>query len=38
MASRSPEERKADALSKLVAVEANVWIASASPTGAVHLV
>ena len=38
MATRSPEERKADALSKLSAVEANVWVASASPTGAVHLV
>ena len=38
MATRSPEERKADALSKLAAVEANVWVASASPTGAVHLV
>jgi hypothetical protein len=38
MASRSSEERKADALAKLGAVEANVWVASASPTGAVHLV
>jgi hypothetical protein len=38
MASRSPRERKADALSKLAAVEVNVWVASASPTGAVHLV
>jgi hypothetical protein len=38
MVTRSPEERKADALSKLTAVEANVWIASASSTGAVHLV
>lgn len=38
MASRAPEKRKADALSKLGAVEANVWVASASPTGAVHLV
>ena len=38
MAARSPEERKADALSKLVAVEANVWVGSASPTGDVHLV
>ena len=35
---RSREERKADALAKLAAVEANVWVASASPTGAVHLV
>jgi len=38
MATRSPEERKADALAKLAEVEANVWVASASPTGAVHLV
>jgi hypothetical protein len=38
MVARSPEERKADALSKLTAVEANVWIATASLTGAVHLV
>jgi hypothetical protein len=38
MTNRSPEERKADALSKLAAVDANVWVASASPTGAVHLV
>ncbi len=38
MATRSPEERKRDALSKLAATEANVWVASASPTGAVHLV
>ena len=38
MATRSPEERKADALSKLAAVEANVWVASASPTDTVHLV
>jgi hypothetical protein len=38
MATRSPEERKADALSKLAAVGANVWVASASPTGVVHLV
>jgi general stress protein 26 len=35
---RSPEERKADALAKLTAVDANVWLASSSPTGAVHLV
>ena len=33
-----PEERKADALAKLVAIEANVWVASASPTRLVHLV
>lgn len=38
MATRSPAERKADALSKLTAAKANVWVASASPTGAVHLV
>jgi general stress protein 26 len=38
MATRSPKERKADALSKLAAVETNVWVASASPTGDVHLV
>jgi hypothetical protein len=38
MKTRSPKERKADALSKLAAVEANVWVASASPTDAVHLV
>jgi hypothetical protein len=38
MATRSPKERKADALSKLVAVDANVWVASASPSGGVHLV
>jgi hypothetical protein len=38
VATRSPEERKADARSKLAAVEANVWVASASPTDAVHLV
>jgi hypothetical protein len=38
MATRSTEERKAAALDKLTAVGANVWLASASPTGAVHLV
>jgi general stress protein 26 len=38
MVTRSPKERKTDALSKLTAVEANVWVASASPTDAVHLV
>jgi Pyridoxamine 5'-phosphate oxidase len=38
MVTRSPEERKADALARLTAVNANVWVASASPTGAVHLV
>jgi general stress protein 26 len=35
---RSSEERKADALAKLTAVDSNVWIASSSPSGAVHLV
>ena len=38
VATRSTEERKADALAKLTAVNANVWVASASPSGAVHLV
>jgi hypothetical protein len=38
MAARLPKERKADALSKLEAVESNVWVASASPSGDVHLV
>jgi general stress protein 26 len=38
MPSRSLEERKADALAKLGAAEANVWVASASPAGLVHLV
>jgi hypothetical protein len=38
MASRSSNERKADAVAKLEAVGANVWIASSSPIGAVHLV
>jgi hypothetical protein len=38
VATRSPEERKAAALAKLAGVDANVWIASASPVGAVHLV
>jgi general stress protein 26 len=38
VATRSPEERKADALAKLTATQANVWVASASPTGGVHLV
>ncbi len=38
MATRSTEERKAAALDKLAAVGANVWVASASPTGSVHLV
>ena len=35
---RSPERRKADASAKITATKANVWIASGSPTGGVHLV
>jgi hypothetical protein len=35
---RSSEQRKSDALTKLTANETNVWIASASPSGAVHLI
>jgi hypothetical protein len=35
---RSPEQRKSDALAKLTASGANVWVASASPAGVVHLV
>jgi hypothetical protein len=38
VATRSTEERKADALAKLTAVNANVWVGSALPSGAVHLV
>jgi hypothetical protein len=38
MASRSPEERKADAQARLTAIAANVWVASSSPAGGVHLV
>jgi general stress protein 26 len=38
MANRSPQERKADALAKLEAADTNVWVASASPTGDVHLI
>lgn len=38
MANRSPLERKSDALAKLEAAESNVWVASASPAGLVHLV
>jgi hypothetical protein len=38
MATRSPKERKAEALAKLEAVGTNVWVASASHAGAVHLV
>lgn len=37
-AARSSEERKADALAKLAAVETNVWMSTASRAGAVHLV
>lgn len=36
--SRSPEQRKSDALAKLSASKENVWVASASTTGDVHLV
>jgi hypothetical protein len=35
---RSPEQRKSDALAKLTANNTNVWVASASSAGAVHLV
>jgi hypothetical protein len=35
---RSPEQRKSDALAKLTAKDTNVWVASASPKGDVHLV
>jgi Pyridoxamine 5'-phosphate oxidase len=35
---RSPEQRKSDALAKLTANGTNVWVASASPVGVVHLV
>ncbi|MGA7835449.1 MAG: hypothetical protein WCA31_09620 [Acidimicrobiales bacterium] len=35
---RSPDERKSHALAKLTANQTNAWVASASPTGAVHLV
>ena len=35
---RSPEQRKSDALAKLTANDTNVWIASASTAGVVHLV
>ena len=38
MEARSPEERKSDALSKLAAIEDNVWVASASLDDAVHLI
>jgi hypothetical protein len=35
---RSTEQRKSDALAKLAAKNTNVWVASASPTGDVHLI
>ena len=35
---RSIEQRKVDALAKLTANGENVWVASASPAGAVHLI
>jgi hypothetical protein len=35
---RVPEQRKADALRMLKERHADLWLASASPTGAVHLV
>ena len=35
---RSPEQRKSDALAKLTTKGENIWVASASPIGAVHLV
>jgi hypothetical protein len=35
---RSPEQRKSDALAKLTEKGANIWVASASPVGAVHLI
>jgi general stress protein 26 len=38
VATRSPEERKADALAKITATKANVWVASASRSGGVHLI
>ena len=38
VATRSPEERKVDALAKITATKANVWVASASLTRGVHLV
>jgi hypothetical protein len=36
--SRSPEQRKADALAKLHATHADVWVASSSADGVAHLV
>lgn len=35
---RPPEQRKADALAKLAVEAADVWVATASPDGAAHLV
>jgi general stress protein 26 len=35
---RTPEQRKSDALAMLTASNTNIWVASASLTGAVHLV
>lgn len=35
---RSPEQRKADALEKLTALNADVWVASSSASGSAHLV
>lgn len=35
---RSTEQRKSDALAKLTASNSNVWVATASSAGAVHLV
>jgi hypothetical protein len=35
---RSPEQRKSDALAKLTAQHADLWVASASPSGTAHLV
>ena len=35
---RSPEQRKSDAVAMLTANNTNVWVASASPAGEVHLV
>lgn len=38
MTPRPPDRRKADALAKLAAHNADVWVASASPDGVAHLV
>jgi hypothetical protein len=37
-APRSPDQRKSDALTKLMARHADLWVASASPDGRAHLV